>query len=494
MFRDSWVTARERTGRGRYWWEGLAAPDVRRGSSRLAALRIAAFAAIFTALAGLQGCGDNSVEPIGQPGAMTIEPASPTLEVGQRITLSVTADGQPLSPGDAFWSSSNEDVATVSDVGQVTARAPGQARISASVSGRSATSQVTVQTKAVRNVSVTPVAGSVQVGKTLQFKATLTAGDGTVLDDRDVSWSSENTSVATVNSSGVVTGKAAGVSIIRATSEGVTGQAQVTVSAPVDRVVITPSSATLDRGETQQFSAVAYDASDNVLPGHTASWSISPQSVATVNTSGRVTAVAAGTATLTADIDGKKATATVTVRPPGVATVEVTPGEVELRPTETRQLQATARDADGNVLSGREVSWSISPTNVATISDAGLVTAVSPGEATVTATVEGRQATARVVVLVPVVARVEVSRPNNSPLNPDEKRQLTAQAFDPDDKPIGGVSFNWTSTNTSIATVDQNGMVTAMRWPFTATVTIRAAAPNGERGETTITVRGWLGL
>lgn len=483
--------ARGQTERVRSGWAGSRAGDVNRPLTARVRRGVVASATAMMMASLFVSCGDNSVEPIGQPGDLTIQPASQTMEVGGRITLSVSADGATVPADDLFWSTNDEAVASVSSAGQVTAKAPGQARISASISGRSASSQITVESKGVRNVAITPLAGSVKVGGTLQMSVKLTASDGTELSGREVDWSSENTNVATVSSSGLVTGKSAGVSVIRATSEGVTGQAQVTVAAPVDRVEITPSSTTLDKGDTQQFSAVAYDSDDEVLSGRTATWSISPQSVATITSAGRVTAVSAGTAEVTATIEGKEATARVTVRPPAVGSVEVAPSEVDLKVGASQQFQATVRDTDGNVLTGRSVAWSISPESVASINSSGLVTAVSGGTATVTATVEGKTGSSKVTVLSPVVDRVEVTASRGSPMEANETRQLTATAYDENDQAISDVTFTWASSDQSIARVSSTGLVTAQAFLFgRREVTITATAPNDKSGGITIRVNG----
>src|SRR5690606_33258074 len=129
-----------------------------------------------------------------------------------------------------------------------------------------------------------------------------------------------------------------GVTEVRATSEGVTDVAQVTVALPgVSRVELSPKSATLKVGDSQQFSATAYDSKDNVLSGRSVQWGIEPTSVATVSTSGRVTAVSSGTALLTATIEGRETTALVTVSAPGVASVRISPTSATLDIGDTEQ-------------------------------------------------------------------------------------------------------------------------------------------------------------
>ena len=147
-------------------------------------------------------------------------------------------------------------------------------------------------------------------------------------------------------------------------------------------------------GETRPLSASARDAGGNVLGGRTITWSSSAQAVATVSTSGVVTAVGAGTAQIRATSEGKSGEVAVTVNPPvAVASVSISnsPG-FSLITGSTLQLSASARDAQGNALAGRTIAWSSTANEVATVSSTGLVTAVSPGTAQIRATSEGRVA------------------------------------------------------------------------------------------------------
>jgi uncharacterized protein YjdB len=123
--------------------------------------------------------------------------------------------------------------------------------------------------------------------------------------------------------------------------------------------------------------------------------------VASVSTSGLVTAHAAGDAAITATSEGKSGSSSVTVTPAPpapVASVTVSPGAVNLRTGESRQLSVTLRDAAGNVLTGRAVTWSSSNAVVASVSTTGLVTGLLPGQATITATSEGQSGSARATV------------------------------------------------------------------------------------------------
>lgn len=161
-------------------------------------------------------------------------------------------------------------------------------------------------------------------------------------------------------------------------------------------VQLTPVTATLDIGARATLTATTRDAGGNLLAGRTITWNSSAPAVATV-AAGVVTAVSQGNATITASSEGKSATASITVNPAPVDAIDLSSDAATLEISETLTLVATPRDATGNALTGRTISWSSSDPAIATVSD-GLVTAVSAGLASITATSEGRSASAAITV------------------------------------------------------------------------------------------------
>jgi uncharacterized protein YjdB len=262
----------------------------------------------------------------------------------------------------------------------------------------------------VATVAVTIVPPTVAVGSTAQATAVLKDANDLVLTGRTLSWSSANTAVATVDAAtGVITGAAAGTSVISATSEGKTGTATMTVTAaPVAVVSVTLASSTITVGATTQASAVVKDAAGNVLSGRTIAWSSGTPSVASVDPkTGVVTAVAAGTSVISATSEGKTAGATITV------TARVSQVVIRLDTYTnlgdsvavgfTRQARAEAKDADGNVLSGKTVSWSTETLDVATVDPIkGVVTGIGPGSVNIIATVDGVRGQLPVYVFTPL--------------------------------------------------------------------------------------------
>jgi uncharacterized protein YjdB len=265
---------------------------------------------------------------------LSVSVSPSTVQVGQTAHAVATlkdSTGNPLSGRTVVWASSNASVATVDATGLVTGVAAGSATISASSEGKSNASDLTVTAAppvAVSTVAVSPSPVNVQVGGTVQMSAVTKDSNGNTLTGRAISWSSSNTSVASVSATGVVNGIAAGTAQITATSEGKSGNAAATVSAaapvPVGSVSVAPSTSTISVGATVQLSATTRDANNNVLTGRVVSWSSANNNIASVNSaSGLVTAVAAGTTQITATSEGKTGNSSVTVQaappppPPG---------------------------------------------------------------------------------------------------------------------------------------------------------------------------------
>ncbi len=146
--------------------------------------------------------------------------------------------------------------------------------------------------------------------------------------------------------------------------------------------------------------------------------------------------------------------------PAAVATVDVSPATSNLASQQTVQLTAVLRDAAGGQLNGRAITWSASPSQNATVSTTGLVTAVAPGAVTITATSEGKAGSAQVTVAGPV-ATVVLSA-TTSILIPQQTLQLAVALKDAAGTPLTGRSVGWTSSQTQVASVSGTGVVTAL--------------------------------
>lgn len=249
----------------------------------------------------------------------------------------------------------------------------------------------------VASVTLEPANPVVGVGKTAPLTATAKSQNGTVLLNRTITYASGNTAIATVDDAGVVTGVAAGSTQITASSEGKSGSVSLTVSTTlVASVTVTPPSVTVNVGSTVTLTGAAFDAGSAPLPGRVFAWSSGNPAIATVTSLGVVRGMGAGTVTITGTSEGKSATSTVTVIVPPVATVTVAPATATVGLGDSLQLTAEVKDAAGNILTGRTVTWQSSNTLVASVSTTGKVRALAPGDATITATSEGKSGTAAI--------------------------------------------------------------------------------------------------
>ena len=345
--------------------------------------------------------------PVAQ---VAVLPTSATASVGgtvQFVAIPLDSTGTALGGRAITWASSNSSVASVDGSGLATGVTAGSATITATSEGHSGSGTLTVSavTVPVAAVTVSPASASVTAGQTVQLTATPKDANGNALTGRTIAWTSGNTSVATVSSSGLVSGLAAGSATITATSEGKSGTAAITVTAvtvPVASVTVSPASASVPAGQTAQLTATPKDSSGNALTGRTIAWASSNTSVATVSSSGLVRGVVAGSATITATSEGKSGSSAITVTAVPVASVTVSPASATVFVSQTLQLSATPKDANGNTLTGRTITWGSSNNAVATVSSSGLVSGVTAGSATITATSETKSGTAAITVSTPL--------------------------------------------------------------------------------------------
>ena len=353
---------------------------------------------------------------------ITVNPATATLNsVGatKQLTANVTPAGINAT---VSWTSSNESVATVDNTGKVTAKGNGTATITATAGGKSATATITVNIDdgstdvAVTAISLQPESLKLtRQGETKELTVSFTPENAT---NKEVTWSCDDTSVATVNN-GVVTAVGNGTATITATAAGgtdVKAEAVVTVDisggseeVPVTGIKVTPKRITLYKaGDTKRLTA---EVKPDDAEGYTIKWTSDKNSVATVDDEGTVKAVGNGTAKITAAVEGTdvKTTAVVTVDLGGsdtgsfVSSITLNKEEFELTSEgQTEKLEAAVLPEDA---SNTDVIWKSSDESVAVVDEDGVVTAVGNGTATITAeAADGSGITATATVTVKIAA------------------------------------------------------------------------------------------
>lgn len=310
---------------------------------------------------------------------------------GSNQTLTATVEPTNATNKNVTWSSDHEAIATVDQHGTVIARRGGQATITVTTADGSKTATCTVRVRIqigepVQSVGLNKTELALEVGKTGTLEAIVEPSDAT---NKNVTWSSSNSEVATVDN-GVVTAVSAGEAIITVTTEdgAKTATCKVTVNAPqtvpVTGVTLDKAELTLEKGSTGTLKATVepQNATNN-----TVTWSSSnPEFVTVAN--GTVTAVSAGTATITVTTaDGNhKATCAVTVNPNTVPVSGIqVQGKGVIYVGDTTKLTATITP-DG--ASNKAVTWDSQNKDIATVDQQGNVKALKVGTATITATAQ----------------------------------------------------------------------------------------------------------
>ena len=415
-----------------------------------------------------------------------------TLEVGQVTRAKATltdADGATVSGRAVAWQSSNPAIATVNSLGVVTAVGLGTATITAIAEGKTGGANLTVATKTVASVVVSPNPASAAIGQKARLTATAKDASGGVLIGRTITWTSSNPAVASVSANGLVTAISVGTATISATTAGVSGTSQfqsTTVAAAT--VSVSPAAPNVRVGEDVQLTATATDASGNVLASRVPTWSSSNPIVATVSSSGRVTGVSKGTATVTATIDGKSAPASVSVAnaaPAPVASITVTLTASSINAGQSTQAVAVTRDAAGNVVTGRTITWTSGAPALATVSTSGVVSAVAAGSVSITATSEGVSNSATLVITgsTQPVASVSLSVTSTS-MVAGQTQAVSVTLKDASGNTLTGRTIAWSSSSTSVATVSASGQVTAIG----AGSVVITATSEGKSGTLTLKV------
>ena len=240
----------------------------------------------------------------------------------------------------------------------------------------------------------------------------------------------------------------------------------VVAPTPVTPVVTTVSinvtATQIEVGRTITITPTVKDQRDSVMTGKTVTWASSNTSVATV-TNGVVTGVTKGQATIVASIEGKVASATIFVTDASVASVTLN-ATVPSTFFVGQSAQATAviRDLNNNVLTTYAVTWTSSNPSVASVGPSGLITAVSAGVSTITATASGKSATLVVTTSLVPVSTVSVAAVKPAQIGRTIQLSNTLKSVNGTALTTSQRILDWASTDTTVAIVSSNGILTGM--------------------------------
>lgn len=418
--------------------------------------------------------------------AVTSAQTGPMTSVGdtRQLTAAATdATGAPLPEAAFDWSSSDDTVVSVDAHGVVTAVKNGTATITATSGGVHGSLDVTVA-QAVHALAISPQAQSIAPGADFTFAAhPLDANGHPVAGAAAAAWSIDDASVATINAdTGAVHGNDGALvsasTTVRAAIGAAHDSATLTVDpamAPVTSLSLSQDAATLvSFDETVQLTASPKNAAGNPVPGVHVDWSSDHPAVASVDGSGLVTALANGTAVVTASGGGKSATATITVQQSVVEVVIAPPSTATLVSfDETLQLSASANDANHHAVAGAAITWDTADHAVITVSNAGLVTAVANGGPIDVTATSGAFHDSVAVSVAQAVHAVNLSPPGDS-VPPSSTIDFSAAAVDANGHLVEGApAATWQTSDTTNTSVSSTGHVVVGAAPD-ETVTITA--------------------
>lgn len=422
--------------------------------------RLSIFSLLLTIIFSICSCQEPEVKVT----AIILNSTSLSMTEGDSFKLTATVSPDNATDKSVIWSSSNASIADVTD-GVVTAVKEGAATITVASrdGGARATCEVAVAARIidVESVTLSQKEAEIIVGKTLTLTATVLPENAT---DKTVTWTSNNTAVATVDN-GVVTAVKPGSASITATAGGKNASCTVTVKEDyIDVTSVTLSKTSYSLMEGQSFTLYATVKPDDATD-KSVTWKSSNEKIATVY-DGKVTAVSAGKATITATAGKVSATCEVQVTAKvAVESITLDVKKITIYVGEKQALTATVLPENAT---DKTISWESSDDDVAIVQN-GVVKGIAEGSATITAKAGGKSATCAVTVKIVELESISLNKTELS-LNPDEYEQLVV-IFKPENATDKTVT--WTSDDEKVATVSENGTVTGVK-PGLATITAKA--------------------
>ena len=303
------------------------------------------------------------------------------------------------------WRSQNRKIASVSNSGGseglVTAEAPGETIVEASLEGIFASAAVIVSDAELTGLEITPQDAELSGGMTQQYTATGTFSDNSTQDVSVLAeWESSDTAVATIDAAGLATAVELGTSAISGAWQGLDANADLLVSAAtLTSITITPEQATIAKGTTVQFDAEGEFSDGTFLDiTNVVDWQSADEGIGVVNTDGLATGVAPGTTDISAsfEVDGNtiEAAAELTVTNTFIVLIAVTPRDSIIEEGENLQFTATGTFSDESEQDITELAtWLTTDNSVGTISNTsgsrGLFVSIGIGKTTIEASFGG---------------------------------------------------------------------------------------------------------
>lgn len=397
------------------------------------------------------------------PTDVTLATTSIELAIGDTQTLTATPIPTDASTADFVWESNNTDVAIVNQSGKVTAIKAGKATITVTLKdgSKSATCEVTVKAADPSAITLSETSIELAINGTETLKATVFPADAS---KANLKWKSSDPEVASVDNAGVVTGLKAGTATITVEVEGkdISATCEVKVKEATPTAISLPN----EKEEVIVGSTLTLTPTfEGVTPANDKlEWTSADEKIATV-ADGVVTGVKAGSTLISVKVkdSGLSASCLVTVKPVVPTSITFTPAEVEMEQGAEMKL---TYNVDPTNASTEGLTWT-SNTNVATVSEAGVVTAISAGIATIKVkNGDTELGTCQVKVLAPAAKAIALVETAEVKMNKTLELKATVTPSD------ASATLEWTSDDTNVATVDQlTGVVTGKK-PGTAKIMV----------------------
>ncbi|MDO5295014.1 MAG: Ig-like domain-containing protein, partial [bacterium] len=404
--------------------------------------------------------------------------SSTKIEVAAGIEEAITVTGH-YSDGTtsdvtalATWSSSDESIAKVITGSKAVGYKAGEATLTATYNEQTATCTIKVSEATVESLAFSGSIGDIVVGNTANLKVVATMSDGTTKDVTDqVTFTTNKDSVATVESAttggtaGKVHGVAAGTATITASFQGQSATVDVTVKAvTLTSIALDQTKVTASVGAPVTLKATgSYDDGSTADVTNSAEWSSSDTNVAKVS-QGKITPVAAGTATITAKVGDVTATCTVTVSAATLESIaiksDVTPLEILVGQTATVNAVGTYSDGSTKTLS-EGLTWSTDASAIASVSN-GTITGVGAGTANIKVSYNGKTSeTLSVTVSAAELLSLAID-PATVSLHKGEEATVKAYGtFTDESSRELTQGLTWSSSKSDVAKV-VNGVITAV--------------------------------
>ncbi|HAN30888.1 MAG TPA: hypothetical protein DCQ06_04770, partial [Myxococcales bacterium] len=345
-------------------------------------------------------------------------------------------------------------------------------------------------------LTIVPPQATLPVGGQIALAVTAKLDDGSSIPfGASVQWESSAVGVVQVNNDGVASALSAGTATITAQYLAITAKATLTVTPlAVTGLTLTPPVASIGIGATQKFSAIAtLDGGSTKDITESAKWTVDNPAVAEVSAAGEVIAKASGSTTVRAASGDKEATAELTVKAASIVSLTLTPAAPQLSVGESVNMKLTASYDDNSVADvTAAASWKSSDTKVAKVElyNPGVVTAVGPGGANISASFGALSASRLVTVIAKPkkLTAIEIS-PDKTNAVVGDSIKLTAEGFyDDGSKADLTTTVVWSSASAAIATVSNDPKSAGTVTTTGAGVATITAAYDGQSTTATITI------